>query len=92
MNIQIVTATVENTNVVNMPVSQPPSAFNTTFPDLFAFGEEQERERLLKEQNKLIEQLLTKVSTMEAQQSEILQENDDLKGMIRDIHASLMKR
>lgn len=85
----------EGTNVVNLPSVQQhieQSVLNTTFPDLFAFGDVQEKERLLKEQNKLIGNLLDKVSNMEKRQSAILQENDDLKSMIKDIHAAMVKR
>lgn len=84
----------EQTNVVNLPSvqTQEPTVFDTTFPDLFTFGEVQEKERLLKQQNELIETLLTKVSSMEERQSTILQENDDLKSMIKDIHNAMVKR
>lgn len=84
---------VEQSNVVNLPVKKNDlSVTDTMFPDLFAFGEVQEKENLLKEQNGLIEKLLNKVSTMEERQSEILQENDDLKTMIKEIHATMVKR
>ena len=64
---------------------------NEGFKDLFAFGDEQEKEKLIKQQNQLIQGLLSEMDQMRATQEAVMKDNDELKQMIKEMHAKLVK-